>query len=58
VKLKLPLAAPVEKSNTQVAVGSKHTLILTDGDVFSTGSPDDGRLGHTDLHGYFAYRLF
>jgi len=43
---------PIKRPDTvQVAVGSCHTIILADGHVYSTGSQDDGRLGHHLVHG-------
>jgi len=39
----------------QVAVGARHTLILADGNVYSSGAPDDGRLGHHLVHGQIKF---
>lgn len=53
INLNLP---PIKKpENVQVAVGAKHTLVLADGCVYSTGSSDDGRLGHNLVHGQIKF---
>lgn len=53
VELNLP---PIKKpASVQVAVGAKHTLVLADGNVYSTGLTDDGRLGHNLVHGQIKF---
>lgn len=50
--LKLPV--PELKNgvvDVQLAAGQKHTYILHDGIVYSTGASDNGRLGHEQPHG-------
>jgi len=53
VNLNFPTAKNPEL--TQIAVGAKHTLALIDGDVYSTGATDDGRLGHHTKHGQISF---
>lgn len=47
-----PIAKP---DQVQVAVGSRHSLILADGNVYSSGAQDDGRLGHHLVHGQIKF---
>lgn len=54
----VPIDALQDKRIVQIACGSGHTVVLTEeGEVFTWGRGDDGRLGHGDNGWKFVPRL-